>query len=527
MKKSLLFLVLLLFSTSVYAVCPCPTSGTIGSNNVIIRNIPIVSAIDFTGAGEPTSPAALSYYLATATVVKISPAATFTAGQLYRHNAGIWELVLVAPTSTGLIGSTLYTYSTTWAQASTTPVLVPTQSVSSTNSTDYTNSVAQYVGTWTPTRSLGIVRQLVVLASNVSSGLGGTFIFEYGEDGSTAAISESRVIGDFATVRDFDLINAGAYFRVKFTPSRTVTSLEHVYITTTNRTQNDGAFVRLANQEIEEANAAMGQTLSCIKAFNSTTGKSINVRANPTGNLLVADFLTEVSKGTIPGHTLETQTAYNPSINSATPEVIWGAVPATYTFPAAAAVVNIISTATANDTSAGTGCRTITVEGLDANYLPVSQTVTLTTGVGVTTQTFLRFKRASCATAGSTGSNVGTITFTIAAGTQALIQPTYNATAVGYYTIPAGKTGYMVQVATGASQATAAAVATVRMFVREFGRLFQVRETLSSGATSSGTSIRYIAPFRLPEKADFFYEGTVSTNATAINVRFDILIVSN
>src|SRR5712691_455997 len=50
------------------------------------------------------------------------------------------------------------------------------QSVDANNTTTYTNSVTQYVGTFTRTRSLGIVRQLTVLASDVASGLGGTFV---------------------------------------------------------------------------------------------------------------------------------------------------------------------------------------------------------------------------------------------------------------------------------------------------------------------------------------------------------------
>lgn len=151
------------------------------------------------------------------------------------------------------------------------------------------DGATQYVGAWTRTRSIGIVRQLVVLASTVSSGLGGTFIFEYSEDGANATISESRPIGDFASVRDFDLINAGEYFRVKFTPSRALTGGEMVFITTTQRRQNDGQFVRLANQQIEEANAAMGQAFAYLKAFIAGTGKSVNLRATPDEAFITSD----------------------------------------------------------------------------------------------------------------------------------------------------------------------------------------------------------------------------------------------
>lgn len=149
------------------------------------------------------------------------------------------------------------------------------------------DGATQFVGAWKVTREAGFVRQLTVLVSNVSSGLGGTFVFEYGEDGSAATISESREIEDFATVRDFDLLNAGAYYRVKFTPSRVLVGSEFVVITTTQRRSLDGAFVRLANQEIEEANAALPQTFAYLKAFNESTGKSVNIRPTSSGDLRV------------------------------------------------------------------------------------------------------------------------------------------------------------------------------------------------------------------------------------------------
>lgn len=147
------------------------------------------------------------------------------------------------------------------------------------------NGATQFVGTWYLTRSAGIVRQLVVLASNVTSGLGGTFVFEYGEDGATAVISESRPITSFATVRDFNLINAGAYFRVKFTPSRALTGAEFVAITTTQRRQNDGEFVRLADQQIEKQNAAMSQTFAYAKGFGlDGVSKDVPVNSSITNS---------------------------------------------------------------------------------------------------------------------------------------------------------------------------------------------------------------------------------------------------
>jgi hypothetical protein len=144
-----------------------------------------------------------------------------------------------------------------------------------------------WVGAWYETRSAGIVRQLTTLVSAVASGLGGTFTFEYGNDGLTAIISEALTIDDFATVRDFDLVNAGNYYRVKFAPDRVLVGSESVIITTIQRTQYDGPFVRLGNQEIEVQNAAMPQTFAYLKGFRDS-GKSGNIGITDDDELLVS-----------------------------------------------------------------------------------------------------------------------------------------------------------------------------------------------------------------------------------------------
>lgn len=144
-----------------------------------------------------------------------------------------------------------------------------------------------WVGVWTTTRSADIVRLLTVIAGT-SSTVGGTFTFQFSENGISPTISETRMIGDFSEVRDFDLINAGEFYRVSYEPAAPL-GADLVFINTTLRRQDDGAFVRLANQEIEEANAAMGQTFAYPKAFDPRTGKSVNIRASNLGALRTED----------------------------------------------------------------------------------------------------------------------------------------------------------------------------------------------------------------------------------------------
>lgn len=151
-----------------------------------------------------------------------------------------------------------------------------------------------WVGAWINTRLNYFVRQLTVLASNVASGLGGTFTFEYGEgtpSSPTVTVSESRVIGSFSTVRDFDLINAGAIFRVKFEPSRVMTGGESVFITTTQRRIYDGQFVRLLNQSLEETNLTLPHSAVFLKGMTAA-GVSQNCRVTTRGNLISEEYTT-------------------------------------------------------------------------------------------------------------------------------------------------------------------------------------------------------------------------------------------
>ena len=156
---------------------------------------------------------------------------------------------------------------------------------------------ATFTGAWALTLPDGVVRETTVLASNEPATLGGTFTFEYSDDGIVNnGISEVRPIQNFSAVRDFDLMNFGMYYRVIFTPSRALVGAEIVSIKTILHTQFGGAFVRLANQQVEEANSAMPQTFVYVKAFNEVTGRSENIRVE-NGGLRVSTAKAKTYRG--------------------------------------------------------------------------------------------------------------------------------------------------------------------------------------------------------------------------------------
>ena len=108
---------------------------------------------------------------------------------------------------------------------------------------------------------------------------------------------------------------------------------------------------------------------------------------------------------------------------------------------ASAETQNIVSS-NVNDTSAGTGARTVLVSGLDTNFDEISETVILngTTPV-LTTLSYLRVSDLQVMTSGTGLENAGDITATASsAGTvQAFMEMTFNHSLNGRYTTPNGK----------------------------------------------------------------------------------------
>jgi len=128
---------------------------------------------------------------------------------------------------------------------------------------------------------------------------------------------------------------------------------------------------------------------------------------------------------------------HNPDVDTGTiPEDIWdgGGV---YPWPTAAAATNIQSS-DGNDTAAGTGARTVWIQGLDTNLALIAETATLN-GVGAVAlaNQYYRVFRARVVTAGSGGVNAGDITITQGGTTIAQISTGNGQTLMAIYTVPA------------------------------------------------------------------------------------------
>ena len=239
-------------------------------------------------------------------------------------------------------------------------------------------------------------------------------------------------------------------------------------------------------------------------------------------------FEIQVSRGQIAGHRAISVFGYNPDVDQ-TEVTVWP-YPGIVSYPAVAAIVKVSSTSTL-DTAAGTGARTVTIQGLDANYDEISEVVVMNgQTVVLTTKSYIRINFASVTTVGSTLSAQGDIFFgagTVTAGVPAtvynLIKFDYNNTITGHYTVPAGHTGFLMQGNFSAGQDTG--TTGVR------GRLLTIDATgirrTAAVVTANNASIEYPFefPIPIPEKTDIEATATGQSANNQASILFVILLV--
>ena len=160
----------------------------------------------------------------------------------------------------------------------------------------------------------------------------------------------------------------------------------------------------------------------------------------------VRDFFFEVSQGNIAGYSAVIKFGENLDVDTAE-EDLWSAG-GSLAYLTSAENFRIQAGGNAADTAAGTGAREVHITFLDANYAQVTETLA-TAGASASTSTAvtgLRVLRVACGACGSNESNVGDITIeaVTATTTQALVPAADGQSQQLHYTIPAGKTGYVV-----------------------------------------------------------------------------------
>lgn len=198
-----------------------------------------------------------------------------------------------------------------------------------------------------------------------------------------------------------------------------------------------------------------------------------------------------------------------------TMSTVWTAADTTatalYPWSHSAGTLSVVSTS-------GSDTGDVTIQGLDADYNFVEETFTLTGTSAVTGSTsFTRVNRAFMVD----DTNVGKIQASIGGTVVTEIAIDMGQTLQCFYTVPAGKTAYIMNLSASASKNQ---VVDLFLFQRPFGGAFRVLSTLS--LNQANQELNYPIPLKLTEKTDIDLRTKGSSNAT-ISAEFTIVLVDN
>lgn len=238
-------------------------------------------------------------------------------------------------------------------------------------------------------------------------------------------------------------------------------------------------------------------------------------------------YLLEVARGNIPGVSLLSKFGRNPDVDVGTEDVwsqggIW--------VPPTTARVHAIVSSSASDASAEVRARTVSVNGLNGSYVDTTETVTLngTTPVN-TVNSFVIIHRMIVLTAGSSATNVGTITATAAtdATVSCAIVIGKAQTQFCIYQIPTGYTGYLFKYGGSINGGTGTNV-DLELFAKPFGGCYNLKGTIVLSISGVSAGVReYNTPISYAAKTTIKITATSDTvNANVVGF-FDLLLVAS
>ena len=240
-------------------------------------------------------------------------------------------------------------------------------------------------------------------------------------------------------------------------------------------------------------------------------------------------FELQVARGQITMHSSIQKFGYSTVIDGTTYPV-WN-VAANRTYLTTAAAMKV-SSSSANDAAAGTGARTVLVEGLDQNYNAISETVTLNGQTAVdTVKSYLRVCHITVLTAGSGGKNAGTIyvgTGALTSGVPAVIHELapagFNTELSGVYTVPAGYTAYLYQGGMSSQSNGNNFITGTLAYSNQGSPWLTPAVTIF---TADMVDYNFTYPLQLPEKTDIETRATVSAGTSSATSFFFIVLIKS
>ena len=224
-------------------------------------------------------------------------------------------------------------------------------------------------------------------------------------------------------------------------------------------------------------------------------------------------FDLQVARGQIMGHSILSLFGYQQSV-STTSIPVWENA-AAYTYITSASTLTLASTSASDNTSAS-----VLINGLDANFAPISETLALNGTTDVTTvNSYFRVNSMVLVTPGiSQSTNVGTITLKQTSNTISRINIGVGRSQSTIYTVPAGYSFYLDLVEINTSN-TYAGTTIMTYKVQTINNVNGVKSLLLQQPFLSLYLIqRPSDPFIYTEKTDIQWQLSTNTGTVAAGV---------
>jgi hypothetical protein len=244
------------------------------------------------------------------------------------------------------------------------------------------------------------------------------------------------------------------------------------------------------------------------------------------------DYGLQVAKGDIAGEASFNQRGRRAGVSTGGFDDITALAATAYPFLQAAAAVRIRAGGNANDTAAGTGARSVLIEGLDNNLNQASETI-VTAGAAasaLTTTTWWRINNVSVVDVGTyQGTAAADIQIETAAGViLSLVSAFADVSQLGIISVPAGKDCYIKGVDINVASSK---TAQVRFVCRErldvIAAPMAPRILLKQWEELQGEIKQNFQSYiRVPAKSDIWFQAQSNTSAADIDVEMEGVFVT-
>jgi hypothetical protein len=229
--------------------------------------------------------------------------------------------------------------------------------------------------------------------------------------------------------------------------------------------------------------------------------------------LPTSNFLFDIARGGVVGASVVNVFGFNVAVGTSF-ETLWNDG-GNYVFPTEAKAMTAVSSSVLDTMQ-------VLINGLDINYQPVTQIVTLTGTSPVSIpESIYRINSAVILS----GSNVGNITIASGGVTYGYIGAGLGTTQACIYTVPEGHKLYLFRIDVNSATVTGSKYLTFRNVVQSpNGRMLRVAE--ATFATSQVSYDRQV-PFMIDEKTDFLFEAKSSSGSNEVSIFVEAVLYKN